>query len=122
MSYSIDFRRKVLQIRAREDLSMDQVAQRFGISKQTVYNWTKRLIPCETRNKPATKIDMQALAEDVKKYPDAYQFERAKRLGVSIRTIGYALKRLGISYKKKSQSSQSMRRKTAYFPRKDCST
>ncbi len=101
---------------------MEQVAQRFGISKQTVYNWTKRLIPCETRNKPATKIDMQALAEDVKKYPDAYQFERAKRLNVSVRGIGYALRRLGVTYKKKSQSSQSLPRKTAYLPRKDCSS
>mgnify|MGYP003555070318 FL=1 len=95
---------------------MEQAAQRFGISKQTVYNWTKQLIPCKTRNKPATKINMQALAEDVRRYPDAYQFERAKRLNVSVRGIGYALKRLGITYKKKSlTASQGMRRKTAYF-------
>ncbi|WP_414437863.1 IS630 transposase-related protein [Candidatus Bealeia paramacronuclearis] len=45
---------------------------------------------------------MQALAEDVKTSPDAYQFERAQRLKVSVRCVGYALKRLGISYKKVS--------------------
>lgn len=53
-----------------------------------------------SRNKPATKIHPDALKGDVEKYPDAYQYERAKRLGVSQRGIGYALKRLGISRKK----------------------
>lgn len=43
---------------------------------------------------------MKALEEDVKIYPDAYQYERDARLGVSQRAIGYALKRLGVSYKK----------------------
>ena len=98
---------------------MEQAAQRFGVGKQTIYNWTKRLMPHKTRNKPATKIDMQALAEDVKKHPDAYQFERAKRLHVSVRCVGYALKRLGVSYKKNSQPSPGVRRKTAYIPKKD---
>jgi hypothetical protein len=40
---------------------------------------------------------MEALKRDVEKYPDAYQYERAQRLGVSQRGIGYAWKRLGIS-------------------------
>lgn len=115
MSYSIDFRRKVLTIRDREGLSMEQAAQRFGISKQTVYNWTKQLIPCKTRNKPATKINMQALAEDVRRYPDAYQFERAKRLNVSVRGIGYALKRLGITYKKKASRIPRHAQKNGIF-------
>ena len=43
---------------------------------------------------------MEALKRDVEGYPDAYQFERAKRLGVSRQGIWYALKRLGVSYKK----------------------
>lgn len=118
MSYSIDFRRKVLQIRQREGLSLEQAAQRFGIGKQTVYNWTKRLIPMKNRNKGATKLDMAALAEDVRKYPDSYHFERAQRFNVSTRGIGYALKRLGVSYKKNSNSPQGLRRKTAYLPGK----
>ncbi len=32
------------------------------------------------RNKPATKIDMIALARDILEYPDAYQYERARRI------------------------------------------
>ena len=38
--------------------------------------------------------------EDVKKYPDAYNYERAQRLNVSTSGIYCALRRLEISYKK----------------------
>jgi hypothetical protein len=56
--------------------------------------------PKQTRNKPATKIDMIALARDVQEFPDGYQAERARRLGVSEKGIGHALRRMNISYKK----------------------
>ena len=59
-----------------------------------------------TRDKPATRLDMAELAKDVKMAPDAYQWERAKRLGVAERTIGYGLQRLNVSYKKNAQTSQ----------------
>tara|TARA_B100002052_G_scaffold248166_1_gene234860 strand:+ start:249 stop:401 length:153 start_codon:yes stop_codon:yes gene_type:complete len=48
---------------------------------------------------------MAQLARDVEQAPDAYQWERAKRLGVAERTIGYGLQRL-ISYKKNTPTSQ----------------
>ena len=50
---------------------------------------------------------MEALKRDVEEYPDAYHYERAQRLGVSQRGIGYALKRLGISRKKNALTSES---------------
>ena len=43
---------------------------------------------------------MELLGQDVGLYPDAYQYERAERLGCSRRGIGNALKRLKISRKK----------------------
>jgi hypothetical protein len=43
---------------------------------QSVTRWVKNPIPKQIRNKPATKIDMIALARDVQEYPDAYQAER----------------------------------------------
>ena len=78
---------------------------RFGIgSKNTVFRWTKQLGPCKTRNKPATKIDMNdALASDVKLYPDAYRHGRAGRLGVSEGCIQSALRRLKISREKNTR-------------------
>lgn len=66
----------------------------------SVVRWIRKVEPPRTRNKPATKIDMEALAQDVREYPDAYQAERARRLGVSEKGVGHALRRLGVSYKK----------------------
>ncbi|CAK8718675.1 MAG: Transposase [Candidatus Electronema aureum] len=100
MGYSIDFRRKVLEIKKRDCLSLGETAHRFGISESSVFRWMKRLEPCRFRNKPATKIDMELLVRDVELYPDAYQHERAERFGCSQRGIGEALKRLKISRKK----------------------
>ena len=112
MSYDIRFRRHVLKLRELEGLSFSKVAERFGIAKQTVYNWSKRLEEKKTRIKPSIKIDMEALKQDIETYPDAYQYERAARFGVSRIGIWHALKRLGVSYKKKSQASTSGSRKT----------
>ena len=106
MTYSIDFRRKILEIKERDGLSFEQAAVFFGVGKSSVQRWTERLEPCPSRNKPATKIDMEQLAQDVALYPDAYQYERAERLGCSQRGIGEALKRLSISRKKNSFTSE----------------
>ena len=43
---------------------------------------------------------MDALKADIQDWSDDYQWERAKRLSVSQSCIHYALKRLGVSYKK----------------------
>lgn len=111
MTYSIDFRHQVLKIRSQEGLTFEEAAQRFGIGKQTIYRWSKNCLPQKTRLKPAIKIDDKSLIQDIGQYPDAYQRERAHRLGVSQRGICWALKRLGVTYKKNSESSQSGSRK-----------
>ena len=66
-----------------------------------------------TKNRPTIKIDNEVLMEDIKKYPDAYNCERAHRLNVSTSGICCAIKRLGISYKKNLQPSQGLRKKKA---------
>jgi len=116
MTYSSDFRRKVLSIREREGLTIAEVASRFCVGVASVVRWLKHPDPKSTRNKPATKIDMEALARDVLEHPDAYQYERAKRLVVSEKGIGHALRRMGVSYKKKPASSKGERRRKACLP------
>ena len=106
MTYSTDFRRKVLEIKERDGLSFEQSAALFGVGKSSVRRWTERLEPCRSRNKPATKIDMYLLAQDVDLYPDAYRYERAERFGCGRRGIGEALKRPDISRKKNSFASE----------------
>ena len=106
MTYSTDFRRKVSETRERDSLSFETVAVRFNVGKSGVTRWAKRLEPCRSRNKSAVGTDMELLAQDVALYPDAYQYERAERLGCSQRGISDALKRLKISRKKNSFPSE----------------
>ena len=111
MTYSLDFREKVLSVRKKENLTFAQVSTRFSVGIASVVRWSKRLHPKVTRNKSSTKIDMEALQKDVIDNPDDYQYERANRFNVSKTGIWHALKRLGVSYKKNFNTSQSRRRK-----------
>ncbi|MET1257300.1 transposase [Aliikangiella maris] len=54
---------------------------------------------CE-KNRPSIKFCLETLKKDVEDFPDDYQWEHAKRFGVSQPTIHDALKRLNKSYKK----------------------
>lgn len=119
MTYSIDFRRKALLIKKQEELSFEATAKRFGVSQSSVFRWSKHIKAQRTRYKPATKIDMEALKREVEISPEAYQYERAERLGVSRRGIGYALPRLGISRKKNVLTSASGWCSTGAFCRTD---
>ena len=116
MTYSSDFRRKVLSVREKEGLTIAEVAARFCVGVASVVRWLRNPDPRRTRNKPATKIDMEELASDILEHPDAYQYERARRLGVSVQGINYALRRLGVSYKKNAGAPQGTRRRTAHLP------
>ena len=119
MTYPSSFRRKVLSVRSSKGLTIAEVANRFCVGIASVTRWIKNPDPKLTRNKPATKIDMVALAKDIKDYPDAYQYERARRLGVSEKGVGHALRRMGVSYKKNTASPQGGRRRTAHLSEKD---
>jgi transposase len=111
MTYSIDFRKKVLAIRAREKMSFESVSKRFGVGKNTVFVWSKNILPLKNRNRAPTKISIDKLKEDVSQYSDAYQYERAERLGVSKSGIQKALKRLNITYKKNFKTPEGKRRR-----------
>jgi transposase len=107
MTYSLDFKKKVLEVKERDQISFEEVSERFSVGQARVFRWSKPLEAQPTRDKPATKIDMEKLKKDVERYPDAYQYERAPRFGVSRKASGYALKRLGISRKKTVFTSPS---------------
>jgi len=105
MGYSLDFRKQVFKIKEQENLTFKEASERFGVNIRSLFRWQKCLEPKLKRDKPATKIDMSALALDVEQYPDAYQHERAARLNVSKSCVQAALKRLNISVKKNKSSS-----------------
>jgi len=59
----------------------------------------QNLKPQIGRNKESVKIPDDVLLNDVKKYPDACHYERARRLNYSKTGIHHALKPLSFSQK-----------------------
>jgi transposase len=97
--YNLHFIKKVLLL--RKSMSIRKLAEKYNISTRTIQNWEQGKLPSGKRDKPNTRLDKSELVEDVRQYPDAYQYERAQRLKVSQMCIWYNLKKLNISYKKK---------------------
>lgn len=116
MNYPLKFRIHVLSIKEREGLSFDQAANRFSIGIATLKRWSKRIAPKPYERKKVRKIDLDILRDDVRAYPDDYQYERAKRFGVCPKAIWQALRKLGVTYKKSPSPSKGMRRQTAILP------
>ncbi len=108
--YSLDYRKRVFAIKEKENLTFEQTSKRFHVGIRTLFAWQKRIAPKMTRNKPASKINMETLKKDVQKNPDRFQWERAQDYNVTAWAIGKALRRLKISYKKNSPPPQSRRR------------
>ena len=109
--YGISTIKKILFIKYREKLSIRKAAERFCLSPNTVFKWNKGIIPKGKRKCKSRKLDMERLKEDVDKYPDLYQYERAEKFKVSQNCIHKGLKRLGVSYKKNLSTSKGKRRR-----------
>ena len=104
MGYSLDFRKRVFALKEKENLTFKETSSRFGISMATLFRWQINIEPCTKRDQPALKIDMEKLQDDIVTYPDAYNNERAERLGVSTTCVFYALRRLNITRKKNASA------------------
>lgn len=105
--YSLDFRKKVFEVKEKEDLTFEEVSKRFHIGIATLFRWQKKIEPITKRDVQSRKIDMDKLKRDVEENPDDYQWERAEKFKVAQSAIFYALKRLGYTYKKNVFSSKS---------------
>ena len=111
MTYPVKFRRHVLAFREKEGLTFEQTAQRFNVGIASLTRWNKELEP-KPYVRVNRKLSLDKLSEDVKQYPDAYQYERAARLGVTQASIWRALGEIGVTYKKNLTPSQSGRNQT----------
>ena len=97
-------RKKLLSVKEEEGLSNEEAAKRFGVGRNSVSQWKKNPDPIFKRNRPAQKIDMEALKKDVEENPDSFIYERAERFALSESGMRYALKRLGFSRKKNTKT------------------
>jgi transposase len=116
MSYSIDFRRHVMAQRQRYGLSFSATAASFRVGIATLKRWSKHIEPRSYKRK-SRKIDLARLREDIGDYPDAYQYERAARFGVTPKAIWKALRELAVTYKKNVEAPEGGRRQTASLPK-----
>jgi len=119
MTYSVSFRRHVLDVKARENLTFGHTAHRFSIGIASLVRWNKEIEPKTYRREKGLKIDLEDLRQDVRDHPDAYQYERAARFKVTPKAIWQALRKLGVTYKKIADAPQGGRRRAACFPRED---
>lgn len=99
MAYSQDYRQMILS-KLEEGASFRELAEEYQISTHTIQRWNKNPERKKRIFKPV-KIDNDLLQADVEAYPDDYQWERAIRFGCSQKSISRALKRLGITLKKR---------------------
>lgn len=119
-AYSIDLRAKVLAAYDRGKRTQE-IAEMFGVSKA----WARRvkqrrrdhgeLAPRLRIGNHPTKVDRVRLAELVREQPDATLAELRDRLGIecSLSTIWGALRRLGLSFKKRPSTRRSRTARTS---------
>lgn len=116
MTYSLHFRHKVLREREAEGLTILETAERFRVGVASVTRWLKEVKPKKHGHR-RRKVDQNALEQDVRDYPDAYQHERAERFGVCQNAICHGLKKLGVTHKKNAEAPQVGRGRPASLSR-----
>ena len=122
MTYPISFRRHVLAVKDREGLTFAEAAERFSIGIASLVRWSARLEPKRYERRAPGKIDLAALARDVRENPDAVRHERAARFGVTPKAIWQALRKLGVTHEKSPHASQGERRRKAVLSTEDRAT
>jgi transposase len=108
MTYSVDFRKKVFEVKKEQGLTYEATAALFNIGKTTLVRWHNNIMPSQNRAPYSRTICREALKQDIVDYPDSYQYERAARLGCSRTGIQHALKSLSITRKKKLSRIQKL--------------
>lgn len=114
--YSVDLRERVLSF-VDEGGAKVEACKLFKIGHNTLYLWIRQrkergTIEPKIRGKYKTrKIEESQLREYVKAHADATLSEMAEIFSVSSVAIWKALRRFGITYKKKSSVQRAGRRK-----------
>ena len=102
MTYSVDLRRKVVAL-VRDGGSQREAARHFDISLWCVRDWLTRkdLKPQQKGVPRQRKLDKEAVRAHVRDHPDAILRERAAYFGVHVSSMGWALRRLKLTRKKR---------------------
>ena len=119
MSKSKDLREAAVRYHLLEGHTVVETAKTFGVGKTSIVNWVKKYRETgDLSDKPIKrgfkKIDPEKLKSYVKERPDAIQKEIAKEFNCAQSAIWKALKRNGITRKKrllhtKNKTSKKLR-------------
>ncbi len=115
MSYPIKYRERVLEYR-EEGHTLEEAHKVFKVSVSTIRSWEQQMqkeghLEKKKLNRTHRKIDPEVLKEYVSQHPDSFQKEMAKVFGCATSAIGKALKKLGITRKKRASPIKSKTRK-----------
>lgn len=94
MTYSSEFRAKVIEKIEKKEMSIRQACNAYNIGKTTLQRWLKNPKIKKNREKPPTKIHDELLLKDIKKNPNDCLRKRAQRFQCSKTGIYIALRRL----------------------------
>ncbi|WP_265588273.1 IS630 family transposase, partial [Streptococcus acidominimus] len=108
MAYGIDFRKRVIAYK-NSGHSKQETCKVFGISRNTLYLWEKQLetlgtLEISPRKRKPFKIPLDQLEAYVEAHPDAFLREIAEQFNCRPQSVWMALKKIGITLKKKTTS------------------
>ena len=114
MSYSKDLRERAVKYRLNGH-TLEETSEIFNVGKSAVSRWVKQYkekgdLSNKPLNREYKKINPEKLKDYVKKHPDAYQREIAEEFNCSIMAVSKALKRLGITRKKRQNAIMSKKK------------
>jgi transposase len=114
MSYSIDFRKKVMEY-LDAGHTFREARETFRISMTAINAWRKKYKETgEIKDKPLRrhfkKLDPEKLKAYVSEHPDAYLKEIGEAFACSDTAVRKAFKRLGITHKKRQSDIGSKNR------------
>ena len=111
MSYPIIFRKRTIEYR-KSGHTLKETSKAFKVSISAIEEWEKKLkergnLENKALNRPHKKIHPEKLRAYVEEHPDAYQREMAEEFDCSVTAIQKALKRLGITRKKRQPTTRN---------------
>jgi transposase len=110
--HSRDFQECCLNYK-REGHSIEEVMEIFKVGKTTIYNWEKESQAGFPEKPPRTcekKINKEALRKAVEEKPDSELAELAKLFNCSAVAVHKALKKMGITRKKRPSRTRKNQR------------
>ena len=111
MSYPTIFRERTIEYR-KSGHPLKETSEAFKVSISAIEEWERKLkesgnLENKALNRPHKKISPEKLKAYVEEHPDAYQREMAEEFNCSVTAIQKALKRLGITRKKRQRTTRN---------------